>query len=101
MLMLLSFAAVVSGQETGEQGSLIKLADTIAVPDSLQDEVLYLKGKAHQSVFQYGKALECYTLASRYDSTIVSYRVNRGMILSRLGRTEIESTGTPRKKKKY
>lgn len=70
-----------------QYGQMIGLAESVAVPDSLQDEVWYLQGRAYQSLFQYDKAYECYARASRLVPGAPAYRVSMGMMLAKLGRT--------------
>ncbi len=55
-------------------------------PDSLTHRVLYYRGKAYQSLFNYDSAYQCYRQAALLDSSIASYRVSMGQMLAKLGR---------------
>jgi tetratricopeptide (TPR) repeat protein len=65
---------------------VIRLSDQLSLPDSLMDEVYYLKGKAYQSIYKFDSSYQCFVLAEALDSNRISYRVSQGIVLSRLGR---------------
>ena len=66
---------------------VIRYAKRVRVADSLRDELLYLTGRAYQSLHKYDSAYLYYYMASEMDSLNPAYRVSRGSMLSKLGRT--------------
>ncbi len=66
---------------------VILVTDTIAVTDSLKDEIFYFRGHAYQSLLRYDSAYHYYYLAAKLNSNSVSYRVAMGQILTKLGRS--------------
>jgi tetratricopeptide (TPR) repeat protein len=66
---------------------VILVTDTIAVTDSLKDEIFYFRGHAYQSLLRYDSAYHYYYLAAKLNCNSVSYRVAMGQILAKLGRS--------------
>ncbi|HEC42494.1 MAG TPA: tetratricopeptide repeat protein [Bacteroides sp.] len=66
---------------------VILVTDTIAVADSIQDEIFYFRGRAYQALLSYDRAYHYYYFAAALDSNSISYRVAVGQMLAKLGRS--------------
>ena len=65
---------------------LLQVTDTLALADTLMDQVYYFRGQAYQSLLNYDSAYHYYHLAYQVDSSNLSFRIAIGTMLYRLGR---------------